>query len=93
MTTKERIQAELERLSEEDMAGLLPIIQKLGQQKQGQQKQGQGPAKSAVPGADQGGRMAAALEQLAQSGTLAGMDAVQWQKETRADRPLPGRDE
>ncbi len=88
MTTKERIQAELERLSEEDMAGLLPIIQKLGQP-----QQEQGSAKPGSPGSDQGGRMAAALEQLAQSGTLAGMDAVQWQKETRADRPLPGRDE
>ncbi len=83
MTTKERIQAELERLSEEDMAGLLSIIQELGWSH----------AKRAVPAARQGRRMAAALEQLAQSGTFADMDAAQWQKETRADRPLPGRDE
>lgn len=88
MTTKERIQAELERLSEEDMARLLPIIQKLAQP-----PQEQGSAKPASPGPDQGGRMVAALEQLAQSGTLAGVDAVQWQKETRADRALPGRDD
>lgn len=82
MTTKERIQAELERLSEEDMAGLLPIIQKLGRSH----------AKSVVPATSQGRHMTAALEQLAHSGTFADVDAAQWQQETRADRPLPYRD-
>lgn len=45
------------------------------------------------PASDQGQRMAAALERLAalSAGTIA--DPVAWERETRQDRPLPGRDE
>lgn len=41
----------------------------------------------------QGRRMAEALERLAQSQALAGVDAGRWERETRAERVLPGRDE
>lgn len=40
----------------------------------------------------QGRRMAAALERLAESGAFAGIaDPSEWQREVRAERPLPGR--
>ncbi len=42
---------------------------------------------------DAGERMAAALEKLAASNAVAEIeDPVEWQRETRRDRPLPGRD-
>lgn len=41
----------------------------------------------------QGQRMAAALEKLAQSQGLAGVNAAQWEREVRIERSLPGRDE
>lgn len=40
-----------------------------------------------------GQRMADALEKIAQSRGLAGVDGAQWQREVRAERTLPGRDE
>jgi hypothetical protein len=41
----------------------------------------------------QGARMAAALERLAEIHALAGVDdAAVWERETRQDRALPGRD-
>ena len=47
-----------------------------------------------VPAAEQGKRMAAALEKLAALNALAGMDdPAAWERETRQDRPLPGRDD
>ena len=40
----------------------------------------------------QGRRMAAALERLAESGAFADLDdPSEWQREVRAERPLPGR--
>jgi hypothetical protein len=43
--------------------------------------------------ATQGARMAAALERLAASRSLAGIaDAAEWEREQRKDRALPGRD-
>lgn len=46
---------------------------------------------SRAPGA--GERMAAALEKLAASNAVADIeDPVEWQREIRRDRPLPGRD-
>jgi hypothetical protein len=40
-----------------------------------------------------GERMAAALEKLAASQAVAGIeDPMAWQREVRRDRPLPGRD-
>lgn len=42
---------------------------------------------------NQGERMAAALEQLAASHSLEHIpDPAAWQRQTREDRPLPGRD-
>lgn len=41
----------------------------------------------------QGQRMATALSKLAQSQTLAGVDAQAWERETRIDKPLAGRSE
>ena len=46
-----------------------------------------------APAVTSGERMAHALESLARSGALEGVDAVAWQREVRAERPLPGRDE
>ena len=40
---------------------------------------------------ERGAAMAAALEKLAQAGTLATVDPVEWQREVRRDRDLPGR--
>ena len=40
----------------------------------------------------QGQQMAAALTKLAQSQTLAGVDAAAWEREARTDKPLAGRD-
>ena len=42
---------------------------------------------------NQGERMAAALEVIAQSRSLEGLDAAAWEREERAERPLPGRSE
>jgi hypothetical protein len=43
--------------------------------------------------ADRGKRMAEALEKLAASDAFAEIsDPVEWQREIRKDRPLPGRD-
>ncbi len=48
---------------------------------------------SASRAADTGEKMAAALEKLAASGAVAGIeDPVAWQREVRRDRRLPGRD-
>ena len=45
-------------------------------------------------GAGRGERMAAALEGLARLGGIAEIgDPVEWQRQQRADRPLPGREE
>jgi hypothetical protein len=50
------------------------------------------PTAEAVPG--QGSRMAAALEKLANRPSPEGMsDPVGWERETREDRPLPGRED
>lgn len=38
-------------------------------------------------------RMIEALESIASRGNLAGIDPVEWQREQRVDRPLPGRGE
>lgn len=43
-------------------------------------------------GASQGKKMAAALEKLAQNNALHGVDAAQWERDVRTDRPLAGRD-
>lgn len=46
-----------------------------------------------VPDGNQGQRMAAALERLAACATLDHIpDPAAWQRQTRADRPLPGRE-
>lgn len=48
---------------------------------------------SASRASDAGERMAAALEKLATSAAVAGIeDPVEWQRRMRQDRPLPGRD-
>ncbi len=42
---------------------------------------------------ERGRRIGAALEKLAASNPFAGIDPVEWQREIRRDRPLPGREE
>lgn len=42
--------------------------------------------------ANQGQRMAEALERIAQVSGFAGVDAAQWERAARVDRPLPERD-
>jgi hypothetical protein len=47
-----------------------------------------------APVAEQGQRMAAALERLAACRALEGItDPAAWERETRQDRPLPDRDD
>ena len=47
-----------------------------------------------APTPEQGRRMAEALERLAALGGVAAIpDPAAWQRETREDRPLPGRDD
>ncbi len=47
----------------------------------------------AAPPSDQGQRMAAALEKLAASQEVESIaDPASWERETRQDRSLPGRD-
>lgn len=41
----------------------------------------------------QGQRMAAALQKIAESHALAGINPAQWEREERSDRPLPTRDQ
>jgi hypothetical protein len=43
--------------------------------------------------AEQGQRMAKALQDLAEAGAFEAVDALVWQREQRQDRPLPKRDE
>ena len=52
------------------------------------------PTVPAIAGTDQGPRLADALARLASlsSSSLPG-DASEWQRQTREDRPLPGREE
>jgi hypothetical protein len=46
-----------------------------------------------TPAMDSGRRAADALDRLAQAGGLSSFgDPVEWQRDVRADRPLPGRD-
>jgi hypothetical protein len=42
--------------------------------------------------ANRGERMAAALEQLAKTQAVAELNAAEWEREARSERPLPGRD-
>ncbi len=49
--------------------------------------------KTTPAGGDRGQRMAAALERLAASQALPDLaDPVKWERESRMERPLPGRD-
>jgi hypothetical protein len=43
-------------------------------------------------GLSDGKAMAAALDAIADRGTLDGIDSLEWQREVRKDRPLPGRE-
>ena len=46
------------------------------------------------PDAERGARMAASLSKLAKSGTAKKFgDPVEWQRQVRRDRPLPGRED
>lgn len=38
-------------------------------------------------------RVQAAIKRLQERGNFEGVDAVSWQRDLRADRPLPGREE
>lgn len=48
--------------------------------------------RSNSPGHSQGAAMATALEKLAQINAFHGVDPVNWQREMRQDKPLPGRE-
>ncbi len=48
--------------------------------------------RSSSSGQSKGAAMAAALEKLAQINAFHGVDPVNWQREMRQDKPLPGRD-
>jgi hypothetical protein len=45
------------------------------------------------PVASRGAEMGRILEELARGGGLSGIDPLDWQREVRRDRTLPGREE
>ena len=78
MSVAELIQEEVNSLPEAKQREVLDFLKKLST-----------PARKRSDGK----KMAEALEKLAESGAFADItDPVEWQREIRKDRPLPGRD-
>jgi hypothetical protein len=85
MTLMEQIQEQMKHLPPEKQGEVLDFVTFL------QQKVNS--AQSISADAERGKRIRAALEKLAELGTFADIaDPVEWQKQIRKDRPLPGRE-
>ena len=85
MTLAEQIQKQLRQLPPDKQAEVLDFITFLQERVQASQ--------SAYAEAERGHRIKAALRKLAELDTFADIkDPVEWQRQTRKDRPLPGRD-
>ena len=86
MTLLEQIEEQLRVLPPEKQEEVLDFITFLQQRMQA--------TRSASPDEERGTRIKAALQQLAELGTFADIkDPVEWQRQIRKDRPLPGREE
>lgn len=86
MTLTEQIQLQLNSLPPEKQVEALDFIAFLQQRVQ--------IAHTASVEAERGKRIKAALQALAKRGTFADIkDPVEWQRQIRKDRPLPGREE
>ena len=86
MTLAEQIQQQLSTLPPEKQTEVLDFITFLKNQAQS--------AQAAFAEEQRGKRIKAALETLAELGTFADIaDPVEWQRELRKDRPLPGRED
>ncbi len=86
MILTEQIQQQLSALPPEKQSEVLDFIAFLQEQVRS--------ARSASAEAERGKRIKAALQTLAELGTFADItDPVEWQRQIRKDRPLPGRDE
>lgn len=86
MTLLEQIEKQLSVLPPEKQIEALDFITFLQQQAQS--------ARSVSAEKERGKRIKAALQTLAELGTFADItDPVEWQRQIRKDRPLPGREE
>ena len=86
MTLAEQIQYQLNDLPPEKQIEVLDFIAFLRQRAQA--------ARSAFAEEERGKRIKEALQALAELGTFADIkDPVEWQRQIRKDRPLPGREE
>jgi len=85
MTLAEQIQYQLNELPTEKQVEVLDFIAFLRQRAQA--------ARSAIDEAKRKQRLKEAFETLAEMGTFADIkDPVEWQRQIRRDRPLPGRE-
>jgi len=85
MTLLEQIQQQARQLPPEKQGEVLDFIAFLQQRAQN--------ARSSQMEAERGKRLKKALLKLAEMGTFAHIqDPVEWQRQVRKDRPLPGRD-
>lgn len=86
MTLLEQIEKQLNILPPEKQSEVLDFITFLQQRVQA--------TRSASAEAERGMRIKTALQKLAELGTFADIkDPVEWQRQIRKDRPLPGREE
>jgi hypothetical protein len=86
MTLLEQIEKQLNVLPPEKQSEVLDFITFLQQQAQS--------ARSVSAEEERRKRLKKAFETLAEMGTFADItDPVEWQRQIRKDRPLPGRDE
>ena len=86
MTLLEQIEKQLRTLPPEKQVEILDFVTFLQQQVQA--------TRSSFAEAERGKRIKAALQALADLGTFAHItDPVEWQRQIRKDRPLPGREE
>ncbi len=85
MTLTEQIQKQLNKLPPEKQSEVLDFITFLQERARS--------AQSALAEAERGTRIKAALQTLADLNTFADItDPVEWQRQIRKDRPLPGRE-
>ena len=86
MTLAEQIQQQLNTLPPEKQTEVLDFITSLKNQAQS--------AQAAFAEQERKKRLKKAFETLAELGTFADItDPVEWQRQLRKDRPLPGREE
>lgn len=86
MTLFEQIQIQVQQLPIEKQAEVLDFVAFLQQRVKTVES-------TSTSDADRGKRIKAALQKLAELGTFSEIaDPVEWQRQIRKDRPLPGRE-